>query len=547
MAGRTITKTMAQLRCQQLNFAYPDATPLLQQIDFTVESGQWLTIIGASGSGKTTLLKNLKPELAPHGELSGNIYVNDENIAQWSLQQSATALGFVHQSPETQIVTDRVWHELAFGLENIGLDQQEIRKRVAEIAHYFGIHRWFHDDTMHLSGGQKQLVNVAAILAMRPKILLLDEPTAQLDPIAAKSFLQTIKQLQQDLGLTIIIVEHRLEEVLPLSDQVIVLEHGKKIYDGTPTNFAKAITVDSPLYDTLPIATRLAMRTKMIDYPITIQEGQKWVKAHITKTEPFIENPLPTKQLLVQAMNIHFRYAQSSAPILTNFSCDIYEGEVLAIVGSNGSGKSTALKCISHLLKPQRGTIELAGKRINHYKAAELYTQWFGILPQNPRTLFLHKTVEQELFDGMSQSKKALVTMYIDRFDVGHCLNRHPYDCSGGEQQKIALIKILVNEPKILLLDEPTKGLDPHMKQELISLVKQLKENGQTIVIVSHDLEFCAAISDRCSMFFDGQLLATQTPRNFFASNRFYTTAAHRLSYPHLENAITFEDVLSRC
>lgn len=538
---------MAHIQCQQVTFCYPNEQPLLQNIHFTVEPGQWLTIVGASGSGKTTLLKCLKPELTPHGAQSGVITIDGQSLQTLTPQQSATMLGFVHQSPETQIVTDRVWHELAFGLENIGCTQQEIRKRVAEVAHYFGIHRYFHEETMHLSGGQKQLVNVAAILAMHPTVLLLDEPTAQLDPIAAKSFLHTIKQLQQELGLTVIIVEHRLEEVLPLSDRIVVLEEGKQLYDGTPQALAEAVTPQSRLYESLPIAARVAMSRQRQNIPLTIQQGQRWVRTQITDTTRFNEQTLPTRNPLVEAHELSFRYTPQAPFIVRNFSCTIYEGELLAIVGSNGSGKSTALKCISHLLIPQRGTVKLAGKKLTSYKANELYTTWFGILPQNPRTLFLHKTVQQELFDGIGADKHARIQQYIERFSIQHCLQRHPYDCSGGEQQKIALIKILTHAPKILLLDEPTKGLDPHMKKELIVLLKELQQQGQTIVLVSHDLEFCAAVSERCAMFFDGQLLAIQAPRPFFASNRFYTTAAHRLTYPHLENAITFEDVMSRC
>lgn len=535
---------MAQINCQQLNFAYPNSPRLLQNISFTVEAGEWVTIIGASGSGKSTLLRLCKRELAPHGERSGTIAMNGEDITEMSAEQSSKTIGFVQQSPETQIVTDRVWHELAFGLENLGLDQQTIRKRVAEIAHYFGIHRWFHSDTMHLSGGQKQLLNVASILVMQPNILLLDEPTAQLDPIAAKSFLHTLKQLQQDLGLTIVIVEHRLEEVFPLTDHLLVLDEGELLYEGNPRAFSKTITEQSPLFEALPIATRIALRDT--DHvPFTIHEGKRWVQQHVSDCAPFAENDVVKRDVLLEAKELAFRYEANGEWILKHFNCQIEEGEIFTIVGSNGSGKSTAVQCITSLLSPQRGDVLLKGKPLKKYD--DLYTTWFGILPQNPRVLFTHKTVEQELFFQATDEQKERVHAYIERFHIAHCLTHHPYDCSGGEQQKIALIKILRYAPRILFLDEPTKGLDPQMKQELVALLKELQQEGQTIVIVSHELEFCADVSDRCGMFFDGQLLATQQPRTFFASNRFYTTAAHRLTYPHIENAVTYKDVKSRC
>ena len=537
---------MAQINCQQLSFAYPSMPPLLQNISFTVEAGEWLTIVGASGSGKSTLLRLCKKELAPHGQKDGTITIDDVNVEELTSEQSARHIGFVQQNPETQIVTDKVWHELAFGLENLGVEQQTIRKRVAEIAHYFGIHRWFHDDTMHLSGGQKQLLNVASILAMQPNVLLLDEPTAQLDPIAAKSFLQTMKQLQQELGLTIVIVEHRLEDVFPLTDRVLVLEGGTVLYDGAPRQFAQAISENSPLFETLPIATRLALG-KTSELPFTIHEGKRWVAEQLTDYTSFHEDEQPTRNVILEARELAFRYDAGGTWIVKHFNAAIEAKEIFSIVGSNGSGKSTALKCITNMLQPQRGDVLLEGKPLKKYKDAQLYTQYFGILPQNPRVMFMHKTVEQELLHGVTEEQQSRVHLYIERFQIAHCLTRHPYDCSGGEQQKVALIKLLRYAPRILLLDEPTKGLDPYMKKELAKLLTELKEDGMTIVIVSHELEFCAHVSDRCSMFFDGQLLATQQPRTFFASNRFYTTAAHRLTYPHIDNAITFEDVASRC
>lgn len=536
---------MAQINCQQLSFAYPNMPCLLQNISFTAQAGEWVTIIGASGSGKSTLLRLCKPELAPHGERSGTITVNDINTTDMTTEMSAKTIGFVQQNPETQIVTDRVWHELAFGLENLGVAQEEIRKRVAEIAHYFGIHRWFHDDTMHLSGGQKQLLNVASVLAMQPTMLLLDEPTAQLDPIAAKSFLQTLKQLQQELGLTIVIVEHRLEEVFPLTDRLLVLEEGQLLYEGAPRQFAHTVQAQSPLFEALPIATRIALHEEEV--PFTIHEGKRWVREHISQRTPFPEEQPVRRPVLLEAKELAFRYSSGSDWIVKHFNCTILDGEILAIVGSNGSGKSTAIQCMTNLLHVQRGEVLLQGKPLKKYKEAQLYTEMFGILPQNPRVLFTQKTVEQELFLHVTDAQKERITQYIERFGIAHCMARHPYDCSGGEQQKIALIKILRHQPRLLFLDEPTKGLDPHMKQQLVQVLKELQQEGHTIVIVSHELEFCADVSDRCSMFFDGQLLATQPPRAFFASNRFYTTAAHRLTYPHIENAVTYKDVKSRC
>ena len=233
---------MAFINFKDFHFTYPLAKrPALKQLNLTIEQGEFVVFCGVSGCGKTTLLKQLKQDLAPHGERSGRIFLNGQALDTLTERERAEKIGYVLQNPENQLVTDKVWHELAFGLENLGVEPSTIRRRVAEMANFFGIQGLFHHDTMHLSGGQKQLLNLASVMVMQPEVLILDEPTSQLDPIAATEFIQTLQKLNKELGLTILLVEHRLEEVYPLADRVVMLEQGKIIANGTPKDVATAL------------------------------------------------------------------------------------------------------------------------------------------------------------------------------------------------------------------------------------------------------------------------------------------------------------------
>ncbi|MFX3636227.1 MAG: ABC transporter ATP-binding protein [Candidatus Pristimantibacillus sp.] len=543
---------MAVFEINDLSFQYPnDENLVLKNIQLSVEHGQFIVLVGQSGCGKSTLLKQLKRELAPHGQKSGTITYNGLPIEELDSKVAAADIGFVLQNPENQIVTDKVWHELAFGLENLGVDSPTIRRRVAEMASFFGIHTWFRQKTAQLSGGQKQKLNLASIMVMQPKVLLLDEPTSQLDPIAAMEFITTLHRLNEELGITIILIEHRLEEVLPIADKVIVMEQGSIIYDGSPRQVLAALPQNHAMIQALPTAMRVYQGlSQTAEAPLTIKEGQKWLETQRIKKANLADVPeQPERPIIMEAKDIAFRYERDGEDILRSFQLQVYDGEILTILGGNGTGKSTALKVLAGLEKPYRGQVFIKGKKLKKYSNDELYRQLIAVLPQDPRTLFVEKKVTDELTTMIRGSKMGEDQMHelIALLEIGHLLERHPYDLSGGEQQKVALAKVLLLEPQILLLDEPTKGIDAFAKQSLANILKSLQQKGLTIIIVTHDIEFSAMYSERCALFFDGNIVSSDTPRAFYSGNRFYTTAAHRMSRHVLDNAITCEDVIASC
>ncbi|MGG0663024.1 energy-coupling factor transporter ATPase [Viridibacillus arvi] len=553
---------MALIEIQHVNFQYPDKQErVLDDINLTIEEGEFAVLCGTSGCGKSTLLKHLKREIAPHGDKSGTILYAGTALADLPDRVAASEIGFVMQNPENQIVTDKVWHELSFGLENLGLDTMTIRRRVAEMANFFGIQQWFRKSTMELSGGQKQLLNLAAIMAMQPKLLILDEPTSQLDPIAATEFIGTLQKLNKELGLTIILVEHRLEEVFPIADRVVVMEKGRIICNDSPQDVAqqlKAFDASHPMMLGLPTPVRINNALQINDVvPLTIRDGRNWLTKHFTNEVRALEGKLssanPTDDIVLEVKEAWFRYEKNAQDVLRGFSMQVRAGEIVSILGGNGTGKTTALGIMSGLFKPYRGKVFVNGKAIKKFSNGELYRNNFAVLPQDPLSLLVEKRVQLE-FDSiigvLGISKEAAnvqLNEIINTLNIGHLLDSHPYDLSGGEQQKVALAKVLLLNPKIILLDEPTKGIDAYSKEIFAEVLQALKKRRVAVVMVTHDIEFSAQYSDRCAMFFDGNIVSEDEPNLFYSGNNFYTTAAHRMSRHLYDFAVTSEDVISLC
>ncbi len=542
---------MAHFQIENLNFSYPAAgKKSLEDITLTIEKGEYVVLCGKSGSGKTTLLRQLKTVLSPHGEKSGQILFDGAPLHTVSPLRQAAKIGYVMQSPEDQIVTDKVWHELAFGLESIGCDQATMRARVAEMACYFGIADWFHKDVATLSGGQKQLLNLASIMAMQPEVLILDEPTSQLDPIAASDFLNTVRKINVELGTTVIITEHRLEDIFPYADRAVVMENGRILANDAPRNIGKLLYAEhNDMFAAMPTPVQVFYSAGGEgDCPLTVREGRSWLQKYCPdpgKTAlPPAEQP-ENKNIVLSLKDLWFRYEKDGPDVLRGLSAEISAGTVHAIVGGNGAGKSTALKTVCGICKPYRGRVKVLGKNVEKYKTAELFGGCLAMLPQDPKSLFVKSTAEEELAEMTTDREKMREIAEICQ--VSHLLSNHPYDLSGGEQQRLALAKVLLTEPKVLLLDEPTKGIDNFFKEELARILCKLKEQEIAIVMVSHDVEFCARYADKVSMFFDGQLLTTDTPRRFFGSNSFYTTAANRMSRHVFNRAVTAGDVVALC
>lgn len=541
---------METYRIEGLGFTYPlKDKPALSNINLNIDSGEFITICGKSGSGKSTLIRQLKPVLTPHGEKTGRIYFLGSSLDKLDHRTESSKIGYVLQNPDNQIVTDKVWHELAFGLENLGYDNSTIRLRVAEMASFFGIHNWFHKKVSELSGGQKQILNLASIMAMQPSVLILDEPTSQLDPIAAVDFLETVKKINRELGITVIMTEHRLEEVIPMLDRIIVMDKGCIIADDIPRNVAQVL---KDLGHTMFFSMTSAMQIysgvdNILPTPITVNEGRRWIdnfsKNKITSTDFILEDEENTYMLnkkVISLKEVWFKYEKGLPDVVKDLSLEIKQGDFYCILGGNGTGKTTALSLISGINKPYRGKVIIENKSI-------------GILPQNPQNLFVKKTVKLDLYEALidkkikKEDKEKKIEDMVRLVELGELLNMHPYDLSGGEQQRAALAKVLLREPEILLLDEPTKGLDNHFKEKLATILRKLNKEGVTIVIVSHDLEFCAKHGRTCAMFFDGNIISSNNTKDFFSGNNFYTTSANRIARHIYSKAVTIEDVIKLC
>ena len=543
---------MAHFEIKNLSFSYAAAKgkDSLHNVNLTIQKGEYVVLCGKSGSGKTTLLRHMKTVLTPHGKHTGEILFNGVPMEKVSQRDQSSKIGYVMQNPDDQIVTDKVWHELAFGLESLGCDQKTMRARVAEMACYFGIQDWFHRDVANLSGGQKQLLNLASIMAMQPEVLILDEPTSQLDPIAASDFLNTVRKINIELGTTVIITEHRMEDIFPYADRVIVMDGGSVIADDTPRNIGKLLyDQKNDMFAAMPTPVRVFYGSRGEgDCPLTVREGRNWLSRSFAE-EPKIK-AVPAPELEEEVENpalsmkeLWFRYEKNSPDILRGVSAEVPKGSLYAIVGGNGAGKSTTLKAICGICRPYRGKVKVFGKPVEKYKSSELFGGTLAMLPQDPKSLFVKKTVREDL-EEMTKDK-ALIGEIAATCQIEKLLDSHPYDLSGGEQQRAALAKVLLTQPRLLLLDEPTKGIDSFFKEIFADILKELKSRGITIVMVSHDVEFCARYADLVSMFFDGQMLTTDHPRRFFGNNSFYTTAANRMSRHVFSMAVTAEDVVS--
>lgn len=553
---------MAHFEIRNLSFSYPgsDRGPALDNVNLNIERGEYLTVCGKSGSGKTTLLRHLKSVLAPHGKLTGEILFNGKPLSEADLRTQSASIGYVMQNPDSQIVTDKVWHELAFGLESLGTDQKTIRLRVAEMASYFGIQGWFHRNVADLSGGQKQLLNLASIMAMQPEVLILDEPTSQLDPIAASDFLNTVRKINLELGTTIIITEHRLEDIFHASDRVALMEDGRITACDTPRKVGDYLRgEDNDMFAAMPAPVQIyyGVRDRLDspgECPLTVREGRNWLSGVFEGTEPrevevekqeFGEIGVPA----ISVKEAWYRYDKNAPDVLTGTSLGVQKGSFHAIVGGNGTGKSTLLKAICGICKPYRGSVLINGKRLEKYKGGELFRNNLAMLPQDAASLFVRKTVREDLAEMIAgnEDREAAIGEVAEICGISHLLDSHPYDLSGGEQQRAALAKVLLTRPQILLMDEPTKGMDSFFKRKFAEIITGLKSRGVTVLMVSHDVEFCAAYTDVVSMFFDGGIVTTDTPNSFFSRNSFYTTAANRMSRHIFVNAINNEDVTKLC
>lgn len=530
---------MEILSCEDLSFKYNgEEKPALDGCSFSVNSGEIILLCGKSGSGKSTLLKLLKRELSPAGEKKGRIFLFGGEQDRLSDREGAEMIGFVMQNPDDQTVCDKVSAELCFGLESLGVSSGEILARVGEMAGFFGIEPLYDRDVSTLSGGQKQLVNLCSVMVSGARLLLLDEPTAQLDPVAAKDFLHILHRLNDELGLTVIIAEHNPDDIFSSCDRVLYMEKGRTEFFGEPSKAAEYFSSHG-LAEFLPAAAKIFSGISD-SLPLDVRAAKLKLEKGFKPDMTVSDSESPSGEIVLKAENLWQRYEKNEPDILKGVDISVRKGECLALLGSNGAGKSTLLKALCGAEKCYMGKITLFGKKLSSYKNGSLFRNNTAMLPQDPYAMFAKESVAEELRENASEEQ---IKAVAGRLDIEELLERHPYDLSGGEIQNCAFAKILLSKPKLILLDECTKGMDGFRRKELGEILGELKGEGITLILVTHDLEFAAKYCDRCALFFDGKIVSEDNSRQFFAKNNFYTTAATRSTKGFFADTVTPEQV----
>ena len=485
--------TASALSYRQVGFTYAGAPrPVFEHLDWEIPEGSFALLVGATGSGKSTLLSLAKREIAPAGETTGEIRVFGEPALALDAAASAQTIGYVFQNPENQVVCESVWHEMAFGLENLGTPQGEMRRRIAETSYFFGIDDWFRDDTATLSGGKKQLLALASTLVLRPRLLLLDEPTAQLDPIAERAFLHALFRVNRELGCTVVVATHRPRAMVDYATRAWRLEDGaiREVPD------MSELAGRPPLLDE---ATPAGAPEDRGDKGGRLREG----------VDPSGDAPSPPGAASLS--RAWFRYARDSEWVLRGLDLDVARGEIHALVGGNGCGKTTLLALMARTLRLQEGSLKVT-------EDARV------LLPQDPRALFVAESAEDELMEWSAPGGygRAAADAMLVRMGLSDVAATHPYDLSGGQQQLLALGKLLLLRPRLLLLDEPTKGLDLASRRKVARVLLEQRDAGATVVMATHDLDFAEQVADRVSMVFDGEIACTDSTREFFSGNVYY-------------------------
>lgn len=537
VTGGACGSDVPAIEVRGLSFTYPGAeAPVLDGLYWSVPQGAFALLVGGTGSGKSTLLSLLKPEISPTGECTGELRVLGESVAGMDVRASAERVGYVFQDPENQIVCETVWHEMAFGLENLGLARDEIRRRVAETSYFFGLEDWLHRDTDTLSGGRKQLLSLAAVLALRPRVLLLDEPTSQLDPVAEKNFLHALFRVNRELGCTVVVATHqprpmleyatcayRIEDgrVCEVAD-IASLGHREGLVSGEVPGWGASRRAKNGVFSS--VSGQLGSLDPRAGAP-GAKKGLKSDKSGEFEAQILSQDDLGVpsraggRRILLKmhagsATTLSegwFRYDRVSGWVLRGLDVTFSAGAVHAIVGGNGCGKSTMLSVLAKTAKLQRG------RMVRGAASAAL-------LPQNPKALLVAETVRDELMEWASTcgydedaAQERAAQLGLDGLD-----GRHPYDLSGGQRQLLALAKLLLIGPELLLLDEPTKGLDLASRRIIARALRDHAKAGGTVIMATHDLDFAEQVADDIAMMFDGEIACMEPPADFFADNVFY-------------------------
>lgn len=532
---------MVFLETKNLSFKYLDNSFTLSDINFSLDKGDFCLVVGKTGCGKTTLLKLLKKEITPSGELKGLVKIDGFDLKDYD----SSKIVYMFQNPSRQIVSDKVYHEIVFGLEARGLEKGVIETKLAEIVNYLDINDLLEKHTMELSGGEAQLVSLASLLVLDPEVILLDEASSQLDPLTRKKFLEILKRINQDFGITIILVEHNLEDVLEFTDKIIVLDKGKMIYFGLKEEAINFLASNKQYFAFLPKTLQIS---KYLDLGslLHLKDVKEALKNKYKNEINFSYEAKVFEKEIIKAEDLYYRYSKKEKDVLEKLSLTVYDNEILGLVGGNGVGKTTLLKNLAGIRFFYSGKIEIENKNIRKYKGNILYKNLIAYLPQDPLTLFLKRTVGEDLeyYVKSLDLDKALLEELLVKFDLKPLLEMSPYDLSGGELQKAAFTKILLSKPKILFLDEPTKGMDFSLREELKEILMDLKAKGATIIIATHDLEFIASVADRVGIMFNGKVLSLTDSHSFFSNSDFYTTVASLASRDLYDKVITVPELV---
>lgn len=515
---------MAVYKVEDLSFKY-DKEYALKDVSFTVEEGDFVLLCGKSGCGKSTLLRLLKHSLAPAGEKDGSISFFDRDIQSVDGETVAKDIGFVLQNPDNQIVCDDVYGELCFGMSNLGFSRDDMNKRVFEVANYFGINNYLDVDISQLSGGQKQLLSVAAVLCQRPRVLLLDEPTANLDPNSTELLMSALERVNRELGITVIMSEQDLNDVYPVCSKVIAMDKGGVAFISSKRSIAPFVK-DYENKEALPVYVRAYSEICGGDRcPRNMNEAKSWIKGFDKSLSIYKTDVSLSDDDAVLGKDMWLRFDKNGRDVLRGVNITVKKGELTCIFGANGSGKSTLFKALCGLKKCYDGKVQVVGSK--------------ALVSQNPLDVLSSSTIAGEFKDADND--------ILDVFEIKKLMDRHPYDLSGGEVKRVVLAKALMLETDILFLDEVTTGMGEYYKEKLAMVLKHRKKNGLSVILSSHDLEFCARHGDTCNLLFNGRIAAKGKVRDIIRDNEYYTTKARILAKDVWDCAVTDKDVIQLC
>ena len=540
----------------------------LDGVNMHVASGNIYGLVGPNGAGKSTLIRHLT---GVYRQDAGEIFIDGAPV--YENKQVKAQMAYIPDEPFYFLQADTLEMMRYFR----GMYESFDEKMFYRLQEFFpGID--MKRNIRRLSRGMQKQVAFWLALCCRPKLLILDEPTSQLDPIAASDFLETVRKINRDIGTTVILTEHRLQDVIPWADKVYVLDQGGLLTQGTPGEIGEFLKEKHHgMFLSMPVPMQIYAEVESdLPCPLTVRDGRNWItqvmqkaqsgrpeksNTKLQKTSNGLRNKLPHRSETsvppaIQVKDVWFRYEKEGRDVVQDLNLEVEQGEFYALVGGNGTGKSTTLSLISRVRAPYRGKILLNGIDIRRYTDIQLYRGYLGVLPQNPQSMFIRKTVREDLYSiigGAKEKKSPEYTASMKKAEaiegivsltrLEGLLDRHPYDLSGGEQQRLALAKVLLLQPRLLLMDEPTKGLDAEYKQELGEILKKLQEHGITIFMISHDVEFVAEYADRVGLFFQGNVVTSKPAAEFFAGNSFYTTAANRMARHYFPDAVTGKEV----